>query len=239
MGVRSPPTLPSMTLTLLTGEPAAGPWRVEPVGALVRLLAEAAGPVQGRPCIVAVDGRGGSGKSTLAAQLQAAAPRSAVVHTDDVAWHHSYFDWTDLLACGVLGPLRRAGGALPPAGLAGQGPARRHRGAHRPRPGPGRGIGAGRRELAGLLDEVVWVQSDAAEAERQGIARDVAAGTHGDADGATRFWHEWMAQELPFVADQRTWERADVVTRGTSTASHDPARVVLAPPVGQGSAPRA
>ncbi len=75
------------------------------------------------------------------------------------------------------------------------------------------GVVAGRRELVHLLDAVVWVQSDAAEAERQGIARDAAAGTHGESEGATRFWHEWMAQGLPFVAAQRPWERATVIVR--------------------------
>lgn len=47
------------------------------------------------------------------------------------------------------------------------------------------GVGAGRRELAHLLDAVVWVQSDFAEAERRGIARDVASGVNGDPDAAT------------------------------------------------------
>jgi hypothetical protein len=96
-----------MILTLPPGEPAAGPWRVAPVAELVQLLFRAAAPVEGRPRIVAVDGRGGGGKSTLAAQLHAAVAGSAVVHTDDVAWHHSFFDWSELLAEHVLEPLRR------------------------------------------------------------------------------------------------------------------------------------
>ncbi|MFC7163842.1 hypothetical protein ACFQL5_16245 [Aquipuribacter hungaricus] len=56
---------------------------------------------------MAVDGRGGAGKSTLVEQLHALVPASAVVHTDDVAWHDAFFDWADLLADGVLHPLRR------------------------------------------------------------------------------------------------------------------------------------
>ncbi|WP_299033901.1 hypothetical protein [uncultured Pseudokineococcus sp.] len=221
-----------MELRPLEGEPVAGPWRVEPVDALVRLLLEAAGPVERRPRVVAVDGRGGGGKSTLAAQRHAAVPRSAVVHTDDVAWHHSSFDWEGLLARDVLEPLRRGEAVRyrPPGWRA------------RGRPGalvvPAgldlvlvEGVGAGRRELAHLLDAVVRVQSDAAEAERRAIARDVAAGENGDAEEATASWHEWLAQEIPFVAAQRTWERADVVVRGTTAAAHDPDHVGLAPPV--------
>ena len=63
------------------------------------------------------------------------------------------------------------------------------------------GVGAGRRELAPLLDAVLWVQSDAAEAERRGLARDLAQGADGDLDEVTRFWHEWQAEELPFLVE--------------------------------------
>ena len=224
-------------MRLPPGEPAAGPWRVAPVGALVRLLFEIAGPIEGRPLVVAVDGRGGSGKSTLAGQLHAAVPSSAVVHTDDVAWHSSFFDWGESLARGVLEPLRRGEAVrYRPPGWEAKG-----------RPGAVEvpaglelvlveGVGAGRRELAPLLDGVVWVQSDMVEAERQGIERDVASGSNGDRSAATRFWHEWMAQELPFLDDQRPWERAAVVVAGTTAATPDPGRVVLAPPLRPASA---
>ena len=228
LGPRAEPG-PRGKLVLPEGEPAAGPWRVEPVEVLVRLLLEAAGPVRERPRVVAVDGRSGGGKSTLAEQLHAAVPRSAVVHTDDVAWHHSFFDWEGLLARGVLEPLRRGDAVrYRPPGWRTEG-----------RPGAVEvpagldlvlveGVGAGRRELAHLLDAVVWVQSDAAEAERRGLARDIAAGQDGDLEGSTAFWHEWIAQELPFVAAQRTWERADVVVRGTVAAARDPDSVAIA-----------
>lgn len=220
-----------MGLQLSSGEPAFGPWRIEPVNVLVSMLFKAAGPVQGRPRIVAVDGRGGGGKSTLATQLHAAVSGSAVVHTDDIAWHHSLFDWSDLVARNVLEPLRR-------------GQAVRYRPPGwdtKDRPGAIKvpaelelvlveGTGASRRELAHLLDATVWVQSDAAEAERQGIARDAAANTRDKAESATKFWHEWMVRERLFVADQRPWERANVVVRGTTAAAYDPAYTALAAP---------
>jgi hypothetical protein len=63
-------------------------------------------------------------------------------------------------------------------------------------------------EFAHLLDAVVWVQSDYAEAERRGIARDVASGVNGDRVAAAAFWHSWMAEELRFLEHQRPWERA-------------------------------
>jgi hypothetical protein len=68
---------------------------------------------------------------------------SAVTHTDDITWHHSRFGWSELLARSVLQPIRTG----QPVG-------------YRP---PGW-------EFAHLLDAVVWVQSDYAEAERRGIA---------------------------------------------------------------------
>lgn len=91
------------------------------------------------------------------------------------------------------------------------------------------GVGAGRRELEGLLDAVVWVQSDFAEAERRGIARDIAEGVNGDAAESTAFWHEWMAEELAFVKEQRPWERACLVVAGTASDVPE-GQVALAPP---------
>ena len=82
------------------------------------------------------------------------------------------------------------------------------------------GVGAGQRALTPHLDAVVWVQSDFAEAERRGIARDIAEGVNGDTEAAARFWHEWMAAELAFVEEQRQWERACVVVAGTPTRAH-------------------
>ena len=94
------------------------------------------------------------------------------------------------------------------------------------------GVGAGRPELAHLLDAVVWVQSDFAEAERRGIARDVASGVNGDREAATAFWHAWMAEEVPFLAHQRPWEQASVIVAGTRPIGDGAGDVVVAPPLG-------
>lgn len=218
-------------MSLPAGEPAGGPWRVAPLAELVRLVEDAVGNPVGWPRVVAVDGRSASGKSTLARLLQHAVPASAVVHTDDVAWNHSFFDWAELLARGVLEPVRRGEPVrYRPPGWDAHG-----------RPGaidgPAgltlvvvEGVGAGRKELAHLLDTVVWVQSDFAEAERRGIARDITQGVNGDAEESIAFWHDWMAEELAFIERQRPWERACVVVAGTELVAHEAGQVVLAPP---------
>lgn len=83
------------------------------------------------------------------------------------------------------------------------------------------GVGAARRELMHAVDAVVWVQSDMEQARTQGIARD-----GGDAEAAA-FWETWMAEEFPFLADQRPWERANAVVSGTPERAHDPTSEVV------------
>ncbi|MEV6286704.1 hypothetical protein [Kribbella sp. NPDC051770] len=192
------------------GEPGFEEW--EPVG--IGAFAERV--LSTRPLVVAVDGRSGSGKSTLAGRLAAAIAGAAVVHGDDVAWNAPMFGWSELLAKGVLEPVRRgeAVSYRPPAWE------EHGRGGAIEVPVDAslvvvEGVGVGRRDLAGLVDVLVWVQSDLAEAERQGIARDVASGVNGDAEAAAQFWREWMESEVPFLERDKPWERADFVIAGT------------------------
>ncbi len=178
-------------------------------------------PLQGRrrtdrPLVVAIDGRGASGKSTLAAALHAAAARSGVVHTDDVAWHEPFFAWDRLLLEGVLEPLQQGHGVdfRPPAW------------AYKGRAGSIRvtsgldlviveGTGSGHRTFADLTDVLIWVQSDPVVATRRGIERDVAAGVNGDRAQAEAFWHDWTRAEVEFFQEQRPWDQADIVVDGT------------------------
>jgi len=187
----------------------------------------------GRPRVVAIAGRAGAGKSTLVARLARAAPSSAVVHTDDVAWHHSFFGWSDLLLDGVLRPARegRAVHYRPPAWD------RRGRAGAIEVPAATRwlfveGTGAARRELDGVFDAVVWVQSDLEEAERAGIARDVDQGVNGDLEQATSFWHQWQVEELAFMDEHRPWERANAVVAGVGLPPAADDCVLVAPAPG-------
>jgi hypothetical protein len=203
-------------MRLYAGEPAAGPWRAVPVTEVLARL--------GRPRLLAVDGRSGGGKTTVAERLAAAVPGATVLHTDDVAWYHAFFDWADLIRDGILAPLR-AGRDV----------------AYRPPPWDERdrpgaitasaasplviveGVGIGRRELAPFFDALLWVQTDEAEARRRGLLRDGA-----DAAG---FWAEWQASEDPFQAEQRPWERAGLIVAGAPHVPHDPrSELVVASP---------
>lgn len=210
-----------MTLQLPPEEPCFGPWNVVLVEAFVRAIRHKLPRGEERPGVVAIDGRSAGGKTTLARLLSQAVPASAVVHTDDIAWHHSFFDWSDLLLSAVLEPVRAGRGVAyrPPAW------------AERGRPGaievPSasslvflEGVGAARRELMHALDAVVWIQSDMTRARVRGIDRD-------GGEAAVAFWDEWMDAELVFLADQRPWERADAIVCGTPELEHDPTLEVV------------
>jgi hypothetical protein len=184
-----------------------------------------------RPVVLAIDGRSSSGKTTLAARLRNVIERSAVVHTDDIAWWHSRFGWADLLVDGILIPAH-AGQPVtyrPP------------RWDERQREGaievPAdcslliiEGVGAARHESTHLTDAAVWVQSDERETERRTLAR---VGKPGESP-AVQHVRDWMAEEMPFLADQRPWERADLIACGTPETPFDPATelVIASPPAG-------
>ena len=158
-----------------------------------------------------------AGKSTVAAQLALELGAAPVIHTDDVAWHHSFFDWWPLMREHILEPLRagrdvswrppamdrpRAGGQHRRAGLAGIVLVE--------------GVSASRRDLVDLLDAAIWVDGDLDEQERRGVARD------GADDAAQRFWDEWQAAERPLLSADRPWDRADLLVLGTPLAAAPP-----------------
>lgn len=206
-----------MLITPAIGEPPAESWDVRPLADVAASLVDRLGP--GRR-VVALDGRGGAGKSTLARRWAACLPDAAVVGTDDIAWNHSMFGWADALIDGVLRPYRDGSAvSYRPPGWLRHGREGAVEVADTVRLLIIEGVGASRRELVDWLDAAYWVQSDFAEAERRGLARDIASGVNGDAEETTAFWHVWMAEELPFFDADRPWERADLILAGTSTAS--------------------
>lgn len=224
--------MPAIAASITTPpqEPAAGPWRAISEDDFARVVREGAPASAARPWIVAIDGRSASGKSTLAERLTRLTRRSAIVHTDDIAWNEPLFAWGTLLSEHVLGPLRRGEGVrFSPPAWAQHG----RDGAIEVPAGLDvvvvEGVGAAQRELSELIDTTVWVQSDFATAQTRGIERDIAQGVNGSAEDATAFWHEWMAAELRFLADQRPWERAQVVVAGTPTIRLDEHQVAVAP----------
>ena len=197
-----------MTIRLHPEEPAAGPWRVEPIADIIAGFADRARLSVQRPLVVAIDGRSSSGKTTLARRIAHTVPVTAVVHTDDIACFHSRFGWADL-AQHVLQTVR-TGEALsfrPPAWIE-----RGREGAivvpHGIQLLVLDGVAASREELAHLLDARLWVQTDQTEIDRCSNARVPDEG--------------WLLEEVPFVAAHRPWEHADLILAGSPTPPHDP-----------------
>ena len=216
-----------MALQLAPEEPEAGPWRAKPIAVVIDSLTRPGRSrnTGDRTVVLAVDGRSSSGKTTLAARLQAAVAGSAVVHTDDLAWWHSRFGWADLLVDGILMPVHRGEPvAFQPPRWAEHG---RRGSIDVPASCPlliVEGVGAGRREAAHLVDALIWVQSDQREAARRSLAR---VGQPGG-PRTVQDLREWMAEEEPFLAYQRPWERADLVVAGTPPIPFDPLTELVA-----------
>jgi len=216
-----------VALQLAPEEPEAEPWRAKPITVVIDSLTRPGRSrnTGDRTVVLAVDGRSSSGKTTLAARLQAAVAGSAVVHTDDLAWWHSRFGWADLLVDGILMPVHRGEPvAFQPPRWAEHG---RRVSIDVPASCPlliVEGVGAGRREAAHLVDALIWVQSDQREAARRSLAR---VGQPGG-PRTVQDLREWMAEEEPFLADQRPWERADLVVAGTPPIPFDPLTELVA-----------
>jgi hypothetical protein len=160
-----------------------------------------------RALVVGIDGHSGSGKTTLTTGLAALDRRIAVVHTDDLAWHHSFFGWGDLLIEHILVPFRRGDAPIsyrPPGWIA------RDQTGSVTIPDDAttllvEGVGACRREARPYLDAMVWVHARAEVGRRRVIAK----GTDSE-----QFINDWMAEENAFLADHRPWECADVIVAG-------------------------
>lgn len=218
-----------VAMSLKSNEPAVEVWWVVEVAEAVRRVVALRGTEHEGPLVVAVDGRSASGKSTFAHLLQAAIPDCALVHTDDVAWHESFFDWGPLMAAHVLSPLRL-----------GQSVHYRPEAWERnDRPGyidvsatcpvlVIEGVGSSQKALGALIDVKIWVQSDFKVAEARGIARDIASGINGDERESVAFWHLWMGEEVPFLDRDRPWERADLVVAGSSVPGVHSGRLAIA-----------
>ena len=209
-------------------EPLAQGWKPIPVTELVeRLLAARRTPTA--PCLVAVDGRSAGGKTTLAASLAAAVPRSAVLHADDLAWNEPLFGWAHLLV-DLLTQVRTGESVRfqPPAW-----PQHGRTGAIEVPSGLDlivvEGVGANDRDVEGQYDAAVWVQSDGGAARHRGIERDVASGENGDRAQSIAFWEEWDRAERSYLADQRPWERSDLIVLGTPSEPVPPGHAVVAP----------
>ena len=217
------------SIELQPEEPAVLQWQVSATDDLVAHLLSLVGTPQGRPAIIAVDGRGGSGKTTLTTALAAAVPGAQAFHLDDLIWNEPLYDW-DQLYVDTLTQLRRAGSLdLVPDKWREHG---REGSIRIPAGSPlvlVEGTGAGLAAVRSLIDAHVWVQTGDDVAERRGIKRDIAEGVNGDAEESVRFWHWWMAGERLFFAKDRPWRRADVIVSGDAPTGVGPGEIAWTP----------
>ena len=217
------------SIQLQPEEPAVAQWQVSGTDELVAHLLCLVGAPEGRPAIIAVDGRGGSGKTTLTTALTAAVPGAQAFHLDDLIWNEPLYDW-DQLYVDTLTQLRRAGSLdLVPDKWREHG---REGSIRIPAGSPlvlVEGTGAGLAAVRSLIDAHVWVQTGDDVAERRGIKRDIAEGVNGDAEESVRFWHWWMAGERLFFAKDRPWRRADVIVSGDAPSGVGPGEIAWTP----------
>ena len=176
--------------------------------AVVRRTLDAA-PTLGTRRLVCVDGPAGSGKSTLARAIRRAMPVDVscrVVHLDDL-----YPGW-DGLRAGVEHVARWVAGPIS------EGRPGRYRrwDWHASAPGPWvdvpvvdvlvlEGVGSGSLLLAHAITTLVWVEADPDERLERCVAR--------DGEASRDHLVAWMAAEAPYLREQGTRERADLVVR--------------------------
>jgi uridine kinase len=165
------------------------------------------------PTILAIDGRGASGKTTFAARL-ARVLNAPVVHSDDVAWHHSFFDWWPLMLEQIIVPFK-AGRAIDwkPEAWTAQG---REGSIQVPQSSILilEGVSVNRQELSKHIDLPIWVETNIQIAETRGLERDGPDGRD--------FWFEWQAHERPFLEADKPWDRAKLIVDGVPNLEHDP-----------------
>ena len=226
---RNHPPIALPDLVLEPEEPAVTSWRRAELAEewrdlLARIPARAEAPV-----IVAVDGRSASSKTTLAAELAAQTPGAVVVGTDDLAWNEPLFGWAKLLRDDVLEPASQGlpVSFTPPAWT------RHGRDGAVTVPAGTRvliveGVGSSDAAVTDLLDAAIWVQSDRVEAERRGIERDVASGENGNREESQAFWDTWDEAERAHLAQDRPWERAQLVVAGTPPTDLQPGEALVA-----------
>jgi hypothetical protein len=81
------------------------------------------------------------------------------------------------------------------------------------------GSGSSRQALSDLVDASIWVQCDNFEARRRLLERD----GHEEED----LHREWEEQEIPFLLEDRPWERATVIVAGRPALEYDPNTQVI------------
>lgn len=75
------------------------------------------------------------------------------------------------------------------------------------------GSGSSRQAPSDLVDASIWLQCDNFEARRRLLAR--------DGQEEEDLHRDWEEQEIPFLLEDRPWERATVIVAGRPALEHD------------------
>lgn len=143
-------------------------------------------------------------------------PQCAVLHTDDLAWHHGVFSWDELLINDVLPALRarRALDYRPPAWIA------RGRQGAITLDGSRQfviieGVGSSQTSIRPQLDVIIWVDTPQSVRDSRDALR-VAAG-----ETSATSYANWMSEENAYMAAERPWQHADLIVDGSDMSDHD------------------
>jgi uridine kinase len=172
---------------------------IDPVTAVVTALADRTGT-----CWVGIDGFGASGKTTLAARVAAALPRAVVIHNDDFArpelpgWDRDRFvrQVVEPLLAGRPGCYQRwdfdtdtgAEWHPVPVGV----------------PVIVEGVSATDVRLPVPWDVTLWIEVPESVRRARIAERDGPALAH-------RWLTDWIPMEEAYAAEQRPWDRVDLV----------------------------
>jgi len=165
--------------------------------------------------LVAIDGPGGAGKSVFAERLARHLDNVTVIHTDDFASWDNPVRWWGRLEDEVLGPIER--GEWPVRFRAYDWEARRL-GEWREIPVSEvillEGVSSSRQAVANHLSLAVWVEAPNARRLARGLVR--------DGEAMRDEWERWMAEEDAHFAEDRAFDRADVIVDGAPSVPYDP-----------------
>jgi uridine kinase len=173
--------------------------------------------IRGRPGpvrLVGIDGCGGAGKSTFAGRLSRALDNCSIVHTDDFTSHEVPTEWWPRMLRDVVEPLLHGESAsYTPYDWESRRPHGQRITIQPTDVVIIEGVGATRAAWRDRLVMRIWIDAPRDLRLARGIER--------DGEELREFWHQWMAAEDVYVADEQPWAHADLIVDGATPPSDE------------------